>query len=42
MIGLISWRSVQAQQQTFIFKINTHGDVQFMFWMQDFKAIDID
>ena len=42
MMELLSWRSFQAQQQTFILKITTHGDVQFMSWMQYFKAIYLD
>ena len=42
MMGLIPWRSFQAQQQTFILKTATHGDVQFMSWMKYFKAIYLD
>ena len=38
MMGLHPWRSFKAQQQSLLPKITTHGDVQFMSWMQDFKA----
>ena len=41
-MGLLSWRSFQAQKQTFILKTATHGDAQFISWMQDLRAIYLD
>ena len=30
MMGLLPWKFFQAQQQTFLLKITTHGAIQFM------------
>ena len=42
MMGLLPWRDLQAQHQTFLFKITTHGYVPFMSWVYYFKAIYMD
>ena len=42
MMGLLPWRSFKTQQQSFILKINKHGDAQFMSWIQYFRAIYLD
>ena len=42
MMVLTPWRGFNAQQQTFILKITTHGDVQFMSWVLDLREIYLD
>ena len=42
MMGLLPWRSFQAQHQIFPLKITIHGVVQFMSWMQYYKAVYMD
>ena len=36
---LIPCRSFQRKQQTLLLKVTKHGSVQFMYWMQDCKAM---
>ena len=42
MIGLLLWRSFLAQLHTLLFKNITHGDVQFIYLMQDLKSNYLD
>ena len=42
MMVLLPWRIFHEQQYKLLLKITIHGDVQFMSWVKDFKAIYLD
>ena len=40
--GITPMEMIAATKLTFILKTTTHGDVQFMSWIKDFKTIYMD